>query len=94
MVPIETEEQRAALARACELANRQSGSLIPEGYRYVDWQFHCYYLCRKVGLTGDQLGITMHGLRHGYLNEQYHKLAGQLSPVQGGTGQGQRCVFR
>ena len=30
-------------------------------------------------------GITSHGLRHGYANDRYEQIAGQPSPVRGGT---------
>ena len=36
---------------------------------------------RKLGIAKAQLGVTMHGLRHGYGQRGYEKVAGVPSPI-------------
>lgn len=43
-----------------------------------------YTLCRRVGLTKAQLGVTMHGLRHEWAIDQLERLANVKAPVRGG----------
>jgi hypothetical protein len=33
--------------------------------------------------------VTAHGLRHQHANDRYEELAGETSPVRGGTGNGE-----
>lgn len=42
------------------------------------------YLCRKVGLTKKQLGVTLHGLRHQWAHEKLQDLIDVRDPVLGG----------
>jgi len=44
---------------------------------------HYYYLLRKLGVTKVDLGITSHGLRHGYAQAKYQDLTGLPSPIVG-----------
>ena len=39
---------------------------------------------RKFGINKKELGVTLHGLRHQYLNDRYEEIAGVPSPVRGG----------
>lgn len=82
-VPIETDAQRQVLELAKSLANRVTGSLIPEQLSLAAWRAHFYRLCRKHGIAR-KTGVVPHGLRHGFGNDMYEKLTGRKSPVRGG----------
>jgi integrase len=43
------------------------------------------YVMRKVGVTKDQLKVTIHGLRHQFANDLYFALTDIPSPVRGGV---------
>lgn len=75
-VPIETEEQRAALSAAQTIAGR--GSLIPREIRYIDQVRRYEGECRRLGLS------KLHGLRHSYAQARYSALTGFCSPAAGG----------
>ncbi len=86
VVKIETAEQRAAIDRAKALT-RGTESLGQGGrtaltYREVRREY--YYVLEREGLTRKQLGVTSHGLRHQYANDQFEKLTGEASPIRGG----------
>jgi integrase len=60
--------------------------MIPRGVaRMEEWSREFYRLCRQIGLTKNQLGVTPHSLRHGVLLDLYEHLAGIPAPVRGGT---------
>ena len=40
------------------------------------------YVIRKYGVTKSGMGVTIHGLRHEYLNDMYFELTGTPSPVR------------
>lgn len=40
------------------------------------------YVIRKYGVTKSGMGVTIHGLRHEYLNDMYFELTGKPSPVR------------
>ena len=40
------------------------------------------YVMERFGVTGKQLGVTGHGLRHEFLNDLYEQIAGIPSPVR------------
>ena len=81
MIPIETDYQRDVLQRAKALIANKRNSLIPENYNFKQWKNHYYYACHQHGISRKE-GITSHGLRHERLNEIYHHITGQLSPVK------------
>lgn len=76
LVPIRTEAQRAALARAHEVAGK--GSMIPPDLRYVD------QLRRYEGQVAAAGLSKLHGLRHAYAQQRYLELTGRLAPAAGG----------
>lgn len=82
-VPIETAEQRAALAEAAAQAARTGRSMIPLQYDLKQWLDRCYYVLGCCGITR-QDGLVGHGLRHQYANDRYEELTGEPSPVRGG----------
>jgi integrase len=84
-VPIELESQRSSLERAKTFARLSDrGALIRPGKSKTQMVNRIYYVCRKLGITKDQLGITPHGLRHGFANDMYHRESGVASIVRGG----------
>lgn len=75
-IPIRTQDQRACLERAKELAGK--GSLIPSRKTYVQ-QLRLYEgQCIRAGLS------RMHGLRHAYAQRRYQELTGIKAPIAGG----------
>ena len=81
VIPIETDYQRDVLHRAKALITHKKHSLIPENYNFKQWKNHYYYVCHQHGISRKD-GVTSHGLRHERLNEIYHNITGQLSPVK------------
>ena len=81
VIPIETDDQRDVLHRAKALITNKRNSLIPDNYNFKQWKNHYYYICHQHGISRKE-GITSHGLRHERLNEIYHNITGQLSPVK------------
>ena len=75
-VPIRTDEQRALLAEAKQLAG--NGSLIPAELRYRDQLQRFKSQCAQAGIHG------VHGLRHQYAQTRYENLTGWKSPAAGG----------
>ena len=84
-VAIESAAQRAAVTQAQSLVSSRDAHLgnpafgLKRNLRRLD------YAMEKFGVTRSQLGVTMHGLRHGNLNDLYEDLAGVPSPVRGGA---------
>lgn len=85
-VPIETDEQREAIAIAKRLAgqNKEGIMLAKEGLTLEHARSHARYNLTKAGVTKAILGITPHGLRHRYACTIYKQLTGELAPVLGG----------
>ena len=75
-IPITHPRQRKILDEVKTLAG--SGSLIPEGRRYVDQMKRYDYQTLKAGLS------NLHGLRHGYAQWRYKALTGWDCPMAGG----------
>lgn len=76
VIPVRTEAQRAALARAHAVAG--NGSLIPPQLRYVD------QLRRYEGQVAAAGLSKLHGLRHAYAQARYLELTGRAAPAAGG----------
>ncbi|MDN3920042.1 tyrosine-type recombinase/integrase [Roseateles violae] len=86
IVKIRTDAQRQLLERAKVLALSGSrGSMIPASKTPAQARNRLYYICRKLGLTKDQLAVTPHGLRHQYANDLYEEVSGVPSAVRGGS---------
>ncbi len=85
-VPIETDEQREVLARFLELSEAHPQGLVTVGAHRSLRQAvkHFYYQISKAGINKKDLGITAHGLRHGYACRIYKMLTGVDAPVMGG----------
>lgn len=44
-----------------------------------------YNWARRLGISGEGLGVTAHGLRHGFAQRTYEKESGFPSPIKGGA---------
>jgi integrase len=75
-IPIRTESQKAALAKARALAGNDS--LIPSDKNYKEQKNRYEGQCIRVGLS------RMHGLRHAYAQRRFAELAGFKAPLAGG----------
>ena len=86
VVPIETQEQRALLDEAKEIAAQHKHGLLvaKPGLSLKQALSRFYNTLSKVGITRKAMGITTHGLRHGYACKIYKQLTAQDAPVLGG----------
>lgn len=84
-VPVETQEQKQLLQKAREIANPTTGVLqsVP-GYTLRQAINNYYNTLRAVGVSIKDLGVTTHGLRHGYACRVYNTITGEKAPVLGG----------
>lgn len=86
VVPIETDEQKAVLAQALELASKNPNGLLSPVGRLTMKQAKArfYKQMRKAGVTKVDKGLVVHGLRHGYARAFYLRATGVEPPVRGG----------
>lgn len=83
MIPIRSDRQRAVIEVAKELVgNRVNAQLRWPDTTWRQAQSHFYYLMAQLGATREQLGVTAHGLRHGFLQNEYQFYAGVPAPVK------------
>ncbi len=83
MIPIRSDRQRRIIEAAKQLVgNRLNAQLRWPDTTWRQAQSHFYYLMGQLGATREQLGITAHGLRHGYLQDEYQRYAGVPAPVK------------
>ena len=82
LVPIDAEWQYEVLIRAARLANPRTGSMIPEPWSLKKWYRHFYHVLQKEGITRGGLGVTVHGLRHAYLQRMYEQITGVPAPIK------------
>ncbi|MDY7574480.1 integrase domain-containing protein [Actimicrobium sp. CCI2.3] len=84
-LPIDSDDKRRALQRACELVRSLEDHLgnpartLKQNLRRID------YVMAKLGLTQSELGVTGHGLRHDFANDLYEKESGATAPLRGGA---------
>lgn len=79
-VPIEARLD--ILEEAARLSNGVTGSTVPADRTLKQWRDWYYYVLEKHGVTKKGLGVTSHGLRHGFLQSLYERVAGVPSPVK------------
>lgn len=81
-VPIVTDSQRELLNRAKSLVGNRSLGDPTKNLQQLQNRY--YKVVREAGITRDN-GITSHGLRHQYASDRYQTIAGEASPVRGGS---------
>lgn len=93
MVPIDTDQKRAVIERGKSMVkfpDRRLGELLQDRsgnmLRLEQAVNRFGKVMRKCGLTKGDLGVTAHGLRHQFANDQYELDLRQPSPVRGGEG--------
>lgn len=78
--------QIEVLSRAVMLARAPDATLIPPNRTYDQWKNHFYYVCRKCGIKKDTsdggLGVTIHGMRHGFVQRLFEHLTGLPAPIK------------
>lgn len=89
-IPVETDEQREALAWARRVAvSGNTKRLRWPGLTWLQARRRFYhYMHRHMMISKEQLGVTAHGLRHGYAHVSYEDKTGVPAPVKIATGQG------
>lgn len=75
VVPIDTEEKRAALDRAKRIALHETSSLGHPELSLKQSINRFYNILKRCGVTAAKLGVTAHGLRHEYANDRYEQAA-------------------
>lgn len=86
-VMIETEGQRAAMEWAIQMAKKSRSGRIrwPElTFKQASGRFYGL-LRRRMGISRKKIGLTAHGLRHGFAHKKYRRLTGLPTPVEGGA---------
>jgi integrase len=86
IVQIDTEARREAIRMARLVASRnQSRRLRWPDCTWRQAQGRYYRYMRKLGVTKADLGVTSHGLRHGYAQTEYRAKTGCPTPIEGGA---------
>ncbi|MBZ0145515.1 MAG: integrase domain-containing protein [Rhodocyclaceae bacterium] len=87
-VPLDTEEQMRIFRWACAIAKKSpSGRIRWPDMTWRQAQNHFYHLLRyRLKISRKEVGVTAHGLRHGYAQTKYRQLTGGLpTPIEGGA---------
>lgn len=87
-IEIKTDQQREIIAWARKVAATGNTKRL----RWPDCTFtqaqgrFYHYVRNRLGISGKSVGVTPHGLRHGYAQRRYTEETGGLpSPIQGGA---------
>ncbi|TRZ56108.1 MAG: hypothetical protein D4S02_16365 [Rhodocyclaceae bacterium] len=84
-VPLETPEQFETIEWARRVALAAGGRIRWPGTTWKQAQQRFFHFARKLGITKKDLGVTAHGLRHGFLQRVYTKDTGLPPPIAGGA---------
>jgi integrase len=84
-VPITSERQNAALEHAYTIVTAPHQSLAHPGMNLEQAYVRFYYVLRVCGITKAGLGVTAHGLRHGFAHRRYQDHTGSPAPIRGGA---------
>jgi integrase len=87
-IPLMNDRQRELLERCRALVVR-SGYVGRADRTALQNQSRFYYVLRLHGITGKDLGVVAHGLRHQRVNDQIEEETGMAPPVRGGTMKGE-----
>jgi integrase len=83
-VPIDTPFKRKVLDELKQAVTSEHGHLGNPSMELAKNLRRLTYVMEKHGLTKKDLGVTLHGLRHQYLNRRFEAIAGMPSPIRGG----------
>ncbi len=85
LVPIETDKQREVMARVVKLVSQsRTGKVRWPDCNYRQARNRYYNWMKRLGATKAGMGVTGHGLRHGYAQEMYRRQTGLPTPIEGG----------
>lgn len=86
-IEIDTEAKRQAIAWATDVAKRtRNGRLRWPNKTFKQAQAYLYALVRRnLGISRKDVGVTLHGLRHGGLQGEYRRETGLPTPIEGGA---------
>jgi hypothetical protein len=68
-------------SRRCA-SNPRTGSMIPEPWTLKKWYRHFYDVLQSQGVARKTLSVTVHGLRHAYLQRMYEQVTGVPAPIK------------
>jgi integrase len=85
-VPVTSEAQRELLAR-CEAAVARNDSMSGKERPLRAARRRYEKIAERFGITRKEIGVTGHGLRHGYAHERHRQEFGQEPPVRDAAAQ-------
>lgn len=98
VIPITKEEQKIVLDEAKKLVHNRDAHIGRPGKTLVQNMRRLQYIMEKEGITKAEKGVTLHGVRHDFANDQYEEGLGEPSPVRGGSLETYRsengCTYR
>lgn len=83
-IPVETPEQRRVLELAKSFAANLNSSVSLPSLNLKSARGLYWRTVARFGITKRVLGVTSHGLRHGYCLDKYKALTRHNAPVRGG----------
>jgi len=78
-------QQQEVIEWARRVALASGGRIRWPGTTWKQAQKRFYTFARKLGVTKKCLGVTAHGLRHGFLQREYTEQTGLPPPIAGGA---------
>jgi integrase len=85
LVPIASQKQRDVLEEAKAMADLKTGLICRPGKTLKQAINRFKYVMRYCGITKLAVGVTAHGLRHGYVHHRYEvRTDGGKLPIKGG----------
>ncbi len=86
-VPVDTPEKRDVIQWALRVANSDNTKRVRwPSCTWTQAQNRFYHLVRnRLGVTKKELGVTPHGLRHEWSQDEYKAQTGLPTPVEGGA---------
>ncbi len=86
-VPVNTPERVRVLQWAISVANSGNSKRVrwPDcTWKQAQRRFY-HYVNNRLGISKKDMGVTPHGLRHGYVQDAYREQTGLPTPVEGGA---------
>lgn len=85
VLAIRTDRQKALIEVLLSKVTRVNESLSHPDFDLKQSVRRTKYVATKFGISKSGLKITLHGLRHQYLNDLYFEITGHHSPVRSGN---------